>query len=280
VHRGKKPLIYLLLTILALFSLAPFLWEISTSLKAQSEVMQLPQTALPRELSIENYSGIFERRPFGRYILNSIIVASASTFLALIAGALAAYSVSQTRWGLRTALMLLFLLPGILPPILFLVPIYIFFSSLRLTNTYLGLILVHSAFHISIVFWVLENFFERFPRDLVHSARMDGYSNIGAFFAVVLPLAAPVAVTAGLLAFIFSWNEFLFALQLVTHERLRVATVGISMLSGASVYEIPWGQIAAAVVVTSVPVIAIVLFFQRKIVSGLTRSSPYSLPMP
>jgi len=170
----------------------------------------------------------------------------------------------------RAPLMLLFLLPGILPPILFLVPIYIFFSSLHLTNTYAGLILVHGAFHVSIVFWVLVNFFERFPRDLVDAARVDGYSHLGAFFRVVLPLATPVAVTAGLLAFIFSWNEFLFALQLVSRDELRVATVGISMLSGASIYEIPWGQIAAAVVITSLPVIAAVLIFQRKIVSGLT----------
>lgn len=270
MSRRRNALIYLLLSILVLFSLAPFLWEISTSFKPQSEVMQLPQSALPHQPTVQNYSGIFERRPFGRYILNSIIVATASTAIALIAGALAAYSVSQFTAGIRASLMLLFLLPGILPPILFLVPVYIFFSSLRLTNTYLGLVLVHSAFHVSIVFWVLENFFERFPRDLVHAARVDGYSHIGAFFKIVLPLATPVVVTAGLLAFIFSWNEFLFALQLITSDNLRVATVGISMLSGASIYEIPWGQIAAAVVIASMPVIAAVLLFQRKIVSGLT----------
>jgi multiple sugar transport system permease protein len=265
-----KCLSYMLLVILVLFSLSPFLWEMSTSFKGRDEVMQLPQSALPQKATAENYVGIFERRPFGRYILNSILVASASTVLALFAGALAAYSVSQAKKVWRAPLMLLFLLPGILPPILFLVPIYIFFSSLRLTNTYAGLILVHGAFHVSIVFWVLVNFFERFPRDLVDAARVDGYSHLGAFFRIVLPLATPVAVTAGLLAFIFSWNEFLFALQLVSTDELRVATVGISMLSGASIYEIPWGQIAAAVVITSLPVIAAVLIFQRKIVSGLT----------
>lgn len=268
--RGRTTAIYALLALLVLFSLAPFLWEVSTSLKPQREVMHLPQTFVPQTATMENYAGIFERRPFGRYILNSLLVASVSTFLALVAGSLAAYSVSRARTAWRTALMLLFLMPGILPPILFLVPIYIFFSSLRLTNTYIGLMLVHAAFHVSIVFWVLENFFERFPRDLVHAARVDGYSHIGAFFRIVLPLATPVAVTAGLLAFIFSWNEFLFALQLISRDSLRVATVGISMLSGASIYEIPWGQIAAAVVVTSLPVILIILIFQRKIVSGLT----------
>ncbi|RJP14830.1 MAG: carbohydrate ABC transporter permease [Candidatus Abyssobacteria bacterium SURF_5] len=270
MRKGMRFPAYVLVTVLVAFSLAPFIWEVSTSLKPQHEVMQLPQTILPRQPNIENYEGIFERRPFGRYILNSVMVASVSTVLALAAGALAAYSVAQTKAKWRVTLMLLFLLPGILPPILFLVPIYIFFSSLRLTNTYAGLILVHGAFHISIVFWVLENFFERFPRDLIHAARVDGYSHIGAFVRIVLPLAAPVAVTAGLLAFIFSWNEFLFALQLISRDELRVATVGISMLSGASIYEIPWGQIAAAVVITSLPVIAAVLIFQRKIVSGLT----------
>jgi len=166
--------------------------------------------------------------------------------------------------------MLVFLMPGLFPPILFLVPIYSLMSSIRLTNSYLGLILVHAAFHISIVFWVLENFFERFPRDLIDAARVDGFSQMGAFFRIVLPTAMPVAVTAGLLAFIFSWNEFLYALTLVTKDSLRVATVGISMLSGASEHEIPWGQVAAAVVTTSVPVTLVILLFQRKIVSGLT----------
>lgn len=270
MDRTTKATAYALLTLLAVFSIAPFLWELSTSLKPQTEVMRLPQALLPQEPTTENYIGIFERRPFGRYILNSLVVGAASTVIALITGSLAAYSVSRAASRLRVWLMLLFLLPGILPPILFLVPIYDFFGSLRLTNTYIGLILVHAAFHISIVFWVLENFFERFPRDLLDAARIDGFSHIGAFFHVVLPLAAPVAVTAGLLAFIFSWNEFLFALNLITSDSLRVATVGISMLSGASKYEIPWGQVAAAVVITSLPVIIVVLFFERKIVSGLT----------
>ncbi|UCD57904.1 MAG: carbohydrate ABC transporter permease [Candidatus Hydrogenedentota bacterium] len=268
--RGAKILVYSLLAAFVAFSLAPFLWELSTSLKPRHEVMRLPQTPLPEDATLENYTGVFGRRPFGRYILNSLLVAAASTSIALVAGALAAYSVSRMRRQWRVWLMLIFLLPGIFPPILFLVPIYDFLGSMRLTNTYIGLILVHAAFHISIVFWVLENFFERFPRDLIDAARVDGFSHIGAFFRIVIPMAMPVAATAGLLAFIFSWNEFLYALTLITKDSLRVATVGISMLSGASEHEIPWGQIAAAVVMTSLPVILVVLMFQRKIVSGLT----------
>jgi multiple sugar transport system permease protein len=266
----KKIFIYALLILLVLFSLAPFLWEISTSLKPRQEVMSLPQTVLPQKPTLENYIGIFDRRAFVRYMINSMIVATASTALALTAGALAAYSTSRIRRQLRIWLMLVFLMPGLFPPILFLVPIYSLMSSVGLTNSYLGLVLVHAGFHISIVFWVLENFFQRFPRDLIDAARVDGFSHFGAFFKIVLPTAAPVAVTAGLLAFIFSWNEFLYAMTLVTRDSLRVATVGISMLSGASEHEIPWGQIAAAVVTTSAPVILVVLIFQRKIVSGLT----------
>jgi len=270
MNRNIRAFGYFFLLILAVFSLAPFLWELSTSLKSAQEVMQLPQTLFPAKPTLDNFIGIFQRRPFGLYILNSLIVAGTSTAIALATGAPAAYAVSrlQSRW--RVWLMLMFLMPGILPAILFLVPVYRFFSSIGLTNTYAGLILVHAAFHISIVFWVMENFFERFPRDLVDAARLDGFSHAGAFFRIVLPLATPVAVTAGLLAFVFSWNEFLFALLLVTKDSLRVATVGISMLSGASMYEIPWSQIAAAVIVTSMPVLLIVLVFQRKIVSGLT----------
>lgn len=270
MDRGTKALVYLCLTGFVVFSLAPFLWEFSTSIKPQQEVMQLPQTILPESPTLDNYSAIFQRRPFGRYILNSLLVAGASTIIALIAGGLAAYSVSSMRSRWRFWLMLAFLMPGILPAVFFLVPIYSFFGSVRLTNSYMGLILAHAAFHVSIVFWVLENFFERFPRDLIDAARLDGFSHIGVLSRIVLPLSAPVAVTAGLLAFIFSWNEFLFALMLVTKDSLRVATVGISMLSGASRYEIPWSQIAAAVIITSAPVIFIVLIFQRKIVSGLT----------
>jgi multiple sugar transport system permease protein len=267
---SKKIITYVLLIALVIFSLAPFVWEISTSLKPRHEVTSLPQTLLPKEPTLENYAGIFDRRAFVRYMINSMLVATASTALALTAGALAAYSASRMRSHVRVWLMLIFLLPGLFPPILFLVPIYSLMSSVKLTNSYLGLILVHAAFHISIVFWVLEYFLERFPRDLIDAARVDGFSHIGAFFRIVLPSAAPVAVTAGLLAFIFSWNEFLYALTLVTRDSLRVATVGISMLSGASEHEIPWGQVAAAVVTTSMPVILVVLIFQRKIVAGLT----------
>jgi multiple sugar transport system permease protein len=266
----QKIFVYALLIGLVLFALAPFAWEISTSLKPRHEVMKLPQTLLPQTPTFENYFGIFKRRAFVHYMINSMVVATMSTALALAAGALAAYSASRIRQHVRIWLMLAFLLPGLVPPVLFLVPIYSLMSSLGLTNSYLGLILVHAAFHISIVFWVLENFFERFPRDLIDAARVDGFSHIGAFFKIVLPTAAPVAVTAGLLAFIFSWNEFLYALTLVTRDSLRVATVGISMLSGASEHEIPWGQVAAAVVTTSMPVILVVLLFQKKIVSGLT----------
>ncbi|GAB4335589.1 MAG: carbohydrate ABC transporter permease [Candidatus Abyssubacteria bacterium] len=270
MSRTEKAVSYVLLVLFLIFSVAPLFWELSTALKPRYEVMTLPQTLLPQEWTLENFIGIFERRPFGTYIVNSLLVGAASTAIALITGSLAAYSVSRIGKRWRVWWMLLFLMPGILPPILFLVPIYSFYASIGLTNTYLGLILVHAAFHISIVFWVLENFFERFPRDLVDAARVDGFSHIGAFFRIVVPLSTPVAVTAGLLAFIFSWNEFLFALNIVTKDSLRVATVGISMLSGASKYEIPWGMVAAAVVITSLPVIVVVLIFQRKIVSGLT----------
>lgn len=266
----QRIFVYVLLIGLVVFSLAPFAWEISTSLKPRQEVLRLPQTLLPQAPTFENYADIFERRAFARYMLNSLLVATASTVIALVTGALAAYSTSRTRRRFRVWLMLVFLLPGLFPPILFLVPIYALMSSISLTNTYAGLILVHAAFHISIVFWVMENYFERFPRDLVDAARVDGFSHLGAFFRIVLPAAMPVAVTAGLLAFIFSWNEFLYALTLVTRDSLRVATVGISMLSGASEHEIPWGQVAAAVVTSSLPVIVVVLVFQRKIVSGLT----------
>jgi multiple sugar transport system permease protein len=270
MNTGGKILTYTLLTALVVFSLAPFAWELSTSLKPRQEVMRLPQTLLPEHPTFGNYGGIFARRAFVRYIANSLLVAAASTGIALAAGALAAYSTARVGRRLRIWLMLMFLMPGLLPPILFLVPIYSVFSSIGLTNTYTGLVLVHAAFHISIVFWVLENFFERFPRDLIDAARVDGFSHVGAFLRVVIPSAMPVAVTAGLLAFIFSWNEFLYALTLVTRDSLRTATVGISMLSGASEHEIPWGQVAAAVVTTSVPVMLVVLIFQRKIVSGLT----------
>ncbi|MBI2900209.1 MAG: carbohydrate ABC transporter permease [Planctomycetes bacterium] len=252
------------------FSAAPFLWSVVTSLKPRDEVFAVPPTYLPRGATLDNYAGVFEQRPFARYLLNSLVVAAGSTLLALCAGAPAAYALARLRLrgaGLVEKGILLF---ALVPPAVLLVPLVSAARGAGLANSYAGLVLVHAALNLPLVVWMLASFFRRIPSELEDAARVDGFSRLGILARIVLPVSAPAVAAAGVLAFIFSWNEFTISLVLMSRDEMRTVPVGIAMLSGASAYEIPWGRIQAAVVMTTLPVVAAVLALQRRIVSGLT----------
>ncbi len=265
----RAPFILLILLIVA-WSAGPFLWSVLTSLKPAHEVFRAPPSYLPRALSIESYTEIFERRPFGLYLLNSLVVAAGSTLLVLLLAAPAAHRLARMRRGRAVGLERGFLLFALFPPAVLLVPLFTAVRALGLTNSHLGLILVHAALNLPFAIWTLTAFFRELPVEIEEAARIDGFTPSGLLARVVLPLAAPALAATGILVFIFSWNEFVIALTLIQRDALRTVPVGISMLSGATVYEIPWGQISAAVVLTTLPVVAAVLALQRWILSGLT----------
>ncbi|MBI2933596.1 MAG: carbohydrate ABC transporter permease [Planctomycetes bacterium] len=251
------------------FSLAPFLWSVLTSIKTATELRSIPPTYVPHTATLTNYSDIFNRQPFARYMLNSLIVGAGSTALALAAGALAAYALTRLRLRAAGTIEKGLLLFSLFPAAVLIVPLFALARTFGLINSFLGLILVHAALNLPFAIWMLSSFFREFPTELEEAARVDGFSRLQILTRIVLPISAPAIGATAILVFIFSWNEFVISNLFLSGHKVTVP-VAISRLSGASAYEIPWGQISAAVVLTTLPVVAAVLAFQRWIISGLT----------
>lgn len=269
-NKPIKALLIVAVIIIVTYSLAPFAWQVVTSFKPASEVLEIPPTYWPSKASLENYVKIFEARPFSRYILNSLVVAVGATILALFAGAPAAYALARLKLYSPSTILGLFLVGALFPQIVFLLPLYEMVRSLHLMNNPLALIVPYAALNLPFVVWILYSFFGQIPRDLEDAALVDGFSRLGVLIKIMLPVAAPALATTAILVFIFAWNEFLFALKFMTDDAARTVPVGIAMLRGAEVYEVPWGQISAAIVLTTTPVVLVVLLLQRRIISGLT----------
>ncbi|MEH1835732.1 MAG: carbohydrate ABC transporter permease [Nostoc sp.] len=266
----KKILLFIIVALVMLFSLAPALWQLLTSFKVNEDIAAVPTVYFPTRFTFNHYIELFTRRPFWRYIFNSAFVSITSTAVALAIGAPAAYALARLRpWGERVILasvLIVTLFPGIL---LFLGLLEII-QALRLGNNYLALIIPYTAINLPLTILVLKSFFEQLPKDLEDSARVDGYNTFQLLWQIVLPMTLPALVTTGILTFIFAWNEFIFALTFMTREELKTIPVAAAQLGGATIYEIPYGPIAAATVVGTLPLILLVLFFQRRIVQGLT----------
>lgn len=266
----KKILLLITVALVVLFSLAPALWQLLTSFKVNEDIAAVPTVYFPTRFTFNHYIELFTRRPFWRYIFNSALVSIISTAVSLAIGAPAAYALARLRpWGgqvILAAVLIVTLFPGIL---LFLGLLEII-QALRLGNNYLALIIPYTAINLPLTILVLRSFFQQLPKDLEDSARVDGYNTFQLLWQIVLPMTLPALVTTGILTFIFAWNEFIFALTFMTREELKTIPVAAAQLGGASAYEIPYGPIAAATVIGTIPLVLLVLFFQRRIVQGLT----------
>lgn len=266
----KKILLFIIVVLIVVFSLAPALWQLLTSFKVNEDIAAVPTVYFPTRFTFNHYIELFTRRPFWRYIFNSAFVSITSTAVALAVGAPAAYALARLRpWGKKVILasiLIVTLFPGIL---LFLGLLEII-QALKLGNNYLALIIPYTAINLPLTILVLKSFFEQLPKDLEDSARVDGYNTFQLLWQIVLPMTLPALVTTGILTFIFAWNEFIFALTFITREELKTIPVAAAQLGGATVFEIPYGAIAAATVIGTLPLILLVLFFQRRIVQGLT----------
>lgn len=270
MRRLRTALFYAAVAGVVLWSLGPFLWQVVTSLKPSAEVMRVPPTYWPSEPTFASYAQVFKTRPFATYILNSAVVALGTTALCTALGTLAAYAFARLPLPGGTLAVRAILFVALFPPTVLVVPLYRLVQSLGLLNDPLGLILPYAALNLPFTVWVLMTFFKAIPRDLEEAAAVDGLSRWQTLWRVVFPLAAPAVATTAILVFIFSWNEFLLALVFMSKDAARTVPVGIAMLSGVTTYEVPWDQISAAVVVTTLPVVLLVLAFQRRIVEGLT----------
>jgi multiple sugar transport system permease protein len=260
----------LAVSFVAAWSLAPFLWQLITSLKPAAEVAAVPVRYWPSTVDLTSYITIFKARPFATYMLNSFIVGIGTTAATTLLAAAAAYAFSRLALpGGRHALLGILGL-SLFPGTILIVPLKQLATRAGLLNSLPGLMIAYTALNLPFAIWVLKAFFDRLPKDVEEAAWLDGLSRWQTLWKIVLPLSAPAVATTAILVFIFSWNEFLIAQTLVTRDAARTVPVGIAMLSGVTVYEVPWGQIAAAVVVTTLPVVVMVLAFQRRIVEGLT----------
>lgn len=249
------------------FSLAPFLLFVTTAFKTQAQVTAIPPEWLPAG-SLEFFRSAISRYNILHYIVNSIIVAGGATMITIFLGTLAGYGLARLprRWA-HPALMGI-LACGMFPQIAIAGPIWRFLRLIGWLNTYQGLILPYVALTLPLAVWILTLFFLEIPEDLEAAALVDGCTRMGALKSVILPLSAPGVFTAAILSFIYAWNEFFLALLIMTDPAKQTMPVGIALFQGE--FTIPWGEIAAASLITTAPLVIMVVLFQRHIVSGLS----------
>ncbi len=250
--------------------LGPLWWQVVTSFKTNAEITQLPVTYWPGDWTLTHYVELFARRPFARFLWNSFFISACATVLCLAVSVPAAYSFARLRPRGGGAVVGLLVAVSFFPMIAFFFPLYEVVRWLGLTNHPLSLIVPYAAFNLPIGILFLTAFFRTIPREIDEAGIIDGLGRFRTLWYLILPLSGPGLVTAGLLVFIAAWNEFLLALTFLPRAEAQTITVAIAGLSGGSLFELPWGMIAAAIVVSVAPLLVLVAVFQRRIVEGLT----------
>jgi multiple sugar transport system permease protein len=249
------------------FCLGPVVWQAISSLKPDTELTTLPPI-LPENPTLGHYTAVFRDQPFLRIIFNSLIVASTTTLLCLMIGSVAGFALAWLGFKGKGAILGIALAISMFPPIATVSPLYLVIRALGLRDTWWALVMTHTTFALPLTLWILTSFFREIPGEIYKAAQMDGCTPLQAFYKILLPLSAPGLATTAILVFIFSWNEFLFALTFTTTEASRTIPVGIALFPG--LHEVPYGDIAAASLIVTLPVILLTLVFQRRIVEGLT----------
>lgn len=263
-----SPLRILIGQILVMNGVFPALWILFTSLKTEGELMAKPITWLPHAPTMANYLRAFTDQPLLLFLFNSFMVAILSTALTLFISVLAAYALSRLQIRGRDLILSAIIAVSTFPLVTLLVPLFEIMRALGILNTWIALILPYTVLSLPVCTLILVSFFEGIPRDLENSAMIDGCTRIGALFKVVVPLSAPGVFTAGILAFVNAWDEFLLALSFNSNPQLRTLPVGITLYQGE--FAFPWPVISAALVVGIVPVAILIVIFQERVVSGLT----------
>ena len=259
---------YLLVAAIVFYAVFPFYYAIVSSLKPSSKLFEVE--FLPHYWDWDNYVAVFREQPFATNIFNSLLVSVSVVALSLLLGVTAAYALGRVQFRGRGTLLLTILGVSMFPQVAVLSGMFELIRAFGLYNNMLGLTLSYLIFTIPFTVWVLTTFMRDLPKELEEAAIMDGADPWTIITRVFMPLMWPALVTTGLLAFIAAWNEFLFALTFTLTNEQRTVPVAIALITGASQHELPWGNIMAASVIVTIPVVALVLIFQRRIVSGLT----------
>lgn len=253
------------ITVLIIYCLFPFLWLVRLSMDPSASGSLLPQS-----FTLENYAAVFRNEDFLAGFMNSVIISSVATAIAMAIGGSAAYALGRLPVPGKQYILFIVLAVSMFPGISIVGPLFEMWRSIGLFDTRTGLIIPNVTFSLPMAIWIMSSFFRELPRDLEHAAYMDGATPFQAFRKVMLPLAAPGVFTSAILVFIATWNEFLFAISFTATNASRTVPAAISSFQGENTLEIPVGPISAASVVVMLPLVAMVLVFQRRIVAGLT----------
>jgi trehalose/maltose transport system permease protein len=265
-----RTLFYLLLLVILVYMVFPFYWSLNSSLKTEAELQQTPATFVPNNPTAQNYFLIFRNDRFVRGLINSLIVASCTTAFCLFVGSFGAFALGKLRFRGKTLSLYVILAMTMFPGVAVLSGLYAVITTLRMPPI-LAMILSYMIFTLPFTVWVLTSFFKDLPIEIMRSAQVDGATAFQTFYLILLPLTLPALVTTGLLSFIAAWNEYLFALTFTTIDpAARTVPVAIRLFTGEVAHQEPFGQIMAAAIVVTIPLVILVLIFQQKIVAGLT----------
>jgi multiple sugar transport system permease protein len=272
-HEGRDYALWsIAIVLVVLFALIPVLWLISISLKPPDELTD--QRFIPQSVSFDNYKSLFEGgiddSPFIKPLINSILIALITTVISIVLASFCAYAIARLEFPGKRLILAGALAIAMFPPISTVGPLFDMWRALGLYDTYPGLIIPYLTFSLPLAIYVLVAFFREIPWELEQAAQVDGATPFQAFTKVIVPLAAPGVFTAAILVFIFCWNDFLFAISLTSSDASRTVPAALAFFTGESSFTAPTGSIAAAAVVVTLPIIVFVLFFQRRIVAGLT----------
>lgn len=266
----RDAIVLLLVAIVLAAMVFPFAWMVLTSLRPAAEMFDLRQI-LPDRLTLDGFGRLFETSAFGRYLLNSAIVALVAMVASVFISCLTGYAFSRFEFRGKRVFMLLVIAVHLFPFVILITPLYLFFSELRLLNTYQGLIIAYVALTLPFATYLMMGYFETVPRGLDEAARIDGCSTLGVLFRVIFPIAWPGVATVAINSFVMAWEEYLFAKVLMTDERMKTVQVGLSNFFGE--FTTQWDLVMCAAVVASVPTIVLFAIAQRRLVSGLAVGS-------
>ena len=257
--------------VVLIIALFPFYWTLITSIKSDAEINASPPTLIPHSFTLNNYIQAFSstQPAFAKDLLNSTLVAIFTTILSLIFGSIAAYAISRTKFRGKSGVLAVVLSVQMFPLIALVGPLYVFFTgTFNVYDTYVALIIPYLVIALPVTIYFLTSFFNDLPPDLEEAALVDGTTRLGALWRIILPLTAPGVFTTAILSFITVWNDFLFGLTMTSDSNAQTVTVAIPLFNGE--HQIAFGEVSAAAIIVTIPLVIMVLFLQRRIVSGLT----------
>ncbi|WP_240420142.1 carbohydrate ABC transporter permease [Paenibacillus periandrae] len=262
-------LFYLGVTVFVGAAMFPFMWIFLASIKQTAYLYgTYAFDIFVPGYTWDNYVRVFVNHPFGRYLINSFSIAGLTMIYSLIVASFAAYAIARLHFWGKSVFLGVLLAVSMFPQIATISPIFLFMQATGLRNTYLGLIIPYTTFALPLSIWYMTTFFQKIPYELEEAAKVDGASIMQTFWKILLPLAAPGLFTTAIIVFVDAWHEFLFALTINSKQDMMTVPVGIAMFQGE--FTFPWGEISAAAITVTIPIVILVLIFQRHIISGLT----------